>query len=141
VGFSDHTTTIETAAAAVAKGAVLIEKHITLDRNLPGPDHRASFDVEQFRALVRAIRTVESSLGDGVKQPSPSELPNRALVRKVMVAARPMRAGQVLAESDIAFRRAGAGLAVTEINRVVGRVLTRDVDRHAPITQQLVDGS
>ena len=140
VGFSDHTTTVEAAAAAVAKGAVLIEKHFTLDRNLPGPDHQASFDVDQFRALVRTIRTIESSLGDGVKRPSPSELPNRALVRKVMVAARPMRAGQVLAESDIAFRRAGAGLAVTEINRVVGRVLTRDVDRHAPITQHLVDG-
>lgn len=140
VGFSDHSTTIETAVAAVAKGAVLVEKHITLDRNRPGPDHRASFDVDQFRELVRAIRTVESALGDGVKIPAPSELPNRALVRKVMVAARPLRAGEVLAESDIAFRRASDGLAVTELDRVVGRVLRCDVDRHAPITEGLVDG-
>jgi N,N'-diacetyllegionaminate synthase len=140
VGFSDHTTTIETAVAAVAKGAALVEKHITLDRNRPGPDHRASFDVDQFRQLVQAIRTVESALGDGVKRPTASELPNRALVRKVMVAARPLRAGQVLAESDIAFRRAGDGLAVTELDRVVGRALKSDVDRHAPITERLVDG-
>jgi N,N'-diacetyllegionaminate synthase len=140
VGFSDHTMTIDAAAAAAAKGAVVIEKHITLDRAMPGPDHQASFDVVQFRAMVDAIRRAESSLGDGVKRPMPSELPNRAVVRKVLVAARAMRAGQVLGEQDIALRRAGAGLAASDLIRVIGRTLRCDVDRDAPITAQVIDG-
>jgi N,N'-diacetyllegionaminate synthase len=139
-GFSDHTMTIETAAAAAAKGAAVIEKHITLDRTLPGPDHQASFDAAQFRAMVDAIRRVESTLGDGVKRPMPSELPNRSVVRKVLVAARAMRAGQVLAEQDIALRRAGAGLPASDLSRVVGRALTCDVDRDTPITARVIDG-
>jgi N,N'-diacetyllegionaminate synthase len=140
VGFSDHTMAVETASAAVAKGAAVIEKHITLDRSLPGPDHQASFDVPQFRAMVEAIRRVESSLGDGVKRPMPCELPNRGVVRKVLVAARAMRAGDVLGEQDVAFRRAPAGLALSEIGRVVGRTLRCDVDRDTPITAQIIDG-
>jgi N-acetylneuraminate synthase/N,N'-diacetyllegionaminate synthase len=140
VGFSDHTMTVETATAAAARGAAVIEKHITLDRTMPGPDHRASFDGVQFRAMVDAIRRVESSLGDGVKRPMPSELPNRSVVRKVLVAARAMRAGEVLGEQDIALRRAGAGLAASDLSRVIGLALRCDIDRDAPITAQVLDG-
>jgi N-acetylneuraminate synthase/N,N'-diacetyllegionaminate synthase len=96
VGLSDHTTGIEVAIAAVARGAAIIEKHFTVDKTLPGPDHRASLDLPELTALVRAVRRVEAALGDGVKRCMPCELDTRRVARKSLVAARPLRPGERL---------------------------------------------
>ena len=127
VGYSDHTPGIEIAVAAVALGACVIEKHFTLDTTLPGPDHRASLDPRAFAELVTAIRRVEEALGDGRKRPAPCELDNRAHVRKSIVAATDLTAGTRLAAADLAAKRPGAGIAPSAWDRVVGRILTRDV--------------
>src|SRR6185369_1184325 len=94
VGYSDHTRGIEVATAAVALGATLIEKHFTLDRTLPGPDHQASLEPGELAAMVTAIRHIEIALGDGVKRVTPSEAKNQPIARKSLVARRPIRAGE-----------------------------------------------
>jgi len=127
VGFSDHTLGIEVAVAAVARGAVIIEKHLTLDTSLPGPDHRASLDPAEFRTMVKAIRVVESALGDGVKRAMPSELDTRRVARKSLVAARALKAGECVAAGDLLSKRPGTGISPAELPRVVGLRLTRDV--------------
>jgi N-acetylneuraminate synthase/N,N'-diacetyllegionaminate synthase len=127
VGFSDHTLGIEIAVAAAARGAAIIEKHLTLDKTLPGPDHRASLDVAEFSAMVRAIRSVESALGDGVKRPMPSETDTRRVARKSLVAARALKAGQRVVAGDLASKRPGTGISPAELPRVLGLRLTRDV--------------
>jgi N,N'-diacetyllegionaminate synthase len=127
VGFSDHTLGIEVAVAAAARGAAIIEKHLTLDRMLPGPDHRASLDVAEFSAMVRAIRSVEAALGDGVKRPMPSEIDTRRVARKSLVAARALKAGERVAAGDVASKRPGTGISPAELPRVLGLRLTRDV--------------
>ena len=127
VGFSDHTLGIEIAVAAAARGAAIIEKHLTLDKTLPGPDHRASLDVGEFSAMVRAIRSVESALGDGVKRPMPSEADTRRVARKSLVAARALKAGERVAAGDLASKRPGTGISPAELPRVLGLRLTRDV--------------
>jgi N-acetylneuraminate synthase/N,N'-diacetyllegionaminate synthase len=125
VGLSDHTLGIEIAVAAVARGAAIVEKHLTLDRNLPGPDHRASLDPRDFTAMVRAIRSVEAALGDGIKRPMPSETDTRAVARKSLVAARAIRAGQTLTADLIAIRRPGTGIPPGDLARVLGRRVRR----------------
>lgn len=127
VGFSDHTLGLEIAVAAVARGAAIIEKHLTTDTTLPGPDHRASLEPAQFAAMVRAIRAVESALGDGVKRPMPSESDTRRVARKSLVAARALRAGERLAADDILIKRPGTGISPAELDKAIGRRLTRDV--------------
>jgi N-acetylneuraminate synthase/N,N'-diacetyllegionaminate synthase len=127
IGFSDHTLGIEIALAAVARGARIIEKHLTLDTSLAGPDHRASLDPPAFAAMVRAIRTVESALGDGVKRPMPSEADTRRVARKSLVAARALTAGERLAAEDVAVKRPGTGIPPAELSRLLGCRLTRDV--------------
>ncbi len=127
VGFSDHTLGIDVAVAAAARGATIIEKHLTLDKTLPGPDHRASLGPAEFNAMVRAIRAVESALGDGVKRPMPSELDTRRVARKSLVAARALRAGERVAAGDVASKRPGTGISPAELPRVLGLRLTRDV--------------
>ena len=127
VGFSDHTLGIEVAVAAVARGATIIEKHLTLDTSLPGPDHRASLDPAEFRAMVKAIRVVESALGDGVKRAMPSELDTRRVARKSLVAARALKAGERVEAGDLLSKRPGTGISPAELPRVVGLRLTRDV--------------
>lgn len=127
VGFSDHTPGIEVALAAVALGACVIEKHLTLDHNLPGPDHAASLQPQQFRALVRGIRVVESALGHGRKEPSPRELKNAAVIRKSLVAARDIQQGTTLTQELIAIKRPGTGLAPALRSQMVGRTVVRDV--------------
>ena len=138
VGFSDHTLGADVAIAAVARGAAVLEKHLTLDRALPGPDHRSSMAPASFTSLVQAIRAVESALGNGLKVPTASELPIRAIARKVIVAARSMRAGEVVMPADVVLLRAPLGLLPSEMSQIVGRTLRRDVARHAPITHDLV---
>jgi sialic acid synthase SpsE len=121
VGFSDHTLGIEVALAAVALGAAVIEKHFTLDRALPGPDHKASLPPAELGELVRAIRAVESALGDGRKVPRPSEASTAAVARRSLVAAETIPAGTVLQEHMIAVRRPGSGLSPAQKPRLVGR--------------------
>jgi N-acetylneuraminate synthase/N,N'-diacetyllegionaminate synthase len=134
VGFSDHTLGRDVAVAAVALGACLIEKHLTLSRELEGPDHRASLEPGEFAELVQAVRVVESALGDGRKQPTERELEMRQVVRRRILASRPLGAGTVLAESDLKLRRAAGGLDADVLDQVVGRRLTRDVETDAPLT-------
>jgi N-acetylneuraminate synthase/N,N'-diacetyllegionaminate synthase len=127
VGLSDHSLGIEIALGAVARGATIVEKHLTLDKSLPGPDHRASLEPGEFAAMVRGIRAVESALGDGVKRPMPSELDTRAVARKSLVAARALRAGEPLSADMVAVKRPGTGIAPADLPRVLGRRLARDL--------------
>lgn len=137
-GFSDHTEGINVAVAAVARGSCVIEKHLTLDKNLPGPDHRASLDVVEFTAMVRAIREVESALGDGIKQPAASELATRRAVQKAIVAARDIKAGKLITSDDLVLRRAAGGLAASDLARVVGRQAACDVKSNHAITLDML---
>lgn len=127
VGYSDHTPGIEVALAAVALGACLVEKHFTLDRNLPGPDHLASLEPEELRALVRGIRIVERSLGHGRKEPTASEAETVAVVRKSVVAAHNLPAGALVERADLAMKRPGTGIPPGEASRVVGRRTRRSL--------------
>ena len=127
VGLSDHTLGVEIALAAVARGAVMVEKHLTLDKNLPGPDHRASLEPAEMAALVRGIRNVEAALGDGVKRPMPSELDTLRVARKSLVAARAIRAGEELVKDAVAVKRPGTGISPAELERALGRRVRRDL--------------
>ncbi len=126
IGYSDHTAGIAVPIAAVAMGATVIEKHLTLDRNLPGPDHKASLQPDDFAAMVRGIRTIEQALGDGVKQPTPSEKPNLSVVRKSLVAARPIRAGELFTEANLTAKRPGTGISPMQWDAWIGRPASRD---------------
>jgi N-acetylneuraminate synthase len=125
-GYSDHTAGIEIPIAAVALGATVIEKHFTLDRNLPGPDHKASLEPHELKAMVEGIRNVERALGDGVKRPSPSELKNKPIARKSLVAIRPIRAGETFSAENIGAKRPGTGLSPMRWDEVVGRTATKN---------------
>ena len=127
VGLSDHTLGLEVALAAVARGATVIEKHLTLDRTLAGPDHRASLEPGEMAALVRGIRVVEAALGDGEKRPMPSELDTRRVARKSLVAARPIRAGERLVKDAVAIKRPGTGVSPAELEQALGRRVRRDL--------------
>lgn len=129
VGYSDHTLGADAPLAAVALGACVVEKHLTLDRTLPGPDHAASMEPEELAALVSSIRAVESALGDGVKRPMPSEEANRSVVRRSLAAARDLETGTTLAREMLTALRPGTGIAPTRLAEVVGRTLARDVRR------------
>ena len=125
VGYSDHTTGIDISLGAVALGASIIEKHLTLDRNLPGPDHRASLEPAELTALVTGIRRVESALGHGKKVPANGEITISAVARKSLVAARDLPAGTVLSPSDVAVKRPGTGIPPKDLNRVLGMKIHR----------------
>jgi N,N'-diacetyllegionaminate synthase len=126
VGYSDHTSGIEVAIAAVALGARVIEKHFTLDRTLPGPDQKASLEPDELAAMVTAIRNVEQAIGDGSKTPTASEAKNRPIVRKSLVASRSIRAGEVFSEANLAIKRPGTGVSPMRWDDVVGRKAVRD---------------
>jgi N,N'-diacetyllegionaminate synthase len=126
VGYSDHTSGIAVPIAAVAMGATVIEKHLTLDRTLPGPDHKASLEPEEFAAMVRGIRTIEQALGDGIKRPSCSEQVNLPVVRKSLVAARPIRAGELFSEANLTAKRPGTGISPMQWDSWIGRTACRD---------------
>ncbi len=133
IGYSDHTQGIEIPIAAVALGATVIEKHFTLDRNLPGPDHQASLEPAELRAMVRAIRNIEVALGDGLKRPSPSEQKNRAIARKSLVAARAIRAGEVFSAENLAVKRPGTGISPMRWDDYIGRPSPRDYAADEPL--------
>jgi sialic acid synthase SpsE len=124
VGLSDHSTGIECALAAVALGACVIEKHFTIDKSLPGPDHQASLSPLELRQLVDGIRKVEAAMGDGVKEPRDSELPVRNLVRRSITARRDIEAGEVFTLDNIACLRPGTGLPPKILPGVLGRGAT-----------------
>ena len=120
VGYSDHTLGIEIPIAAVALGAVIIEKHFTLDRNLPGPDHKASLEPTEFKAMVSGIRNIEEGLGDGIKRPMPSELLNLEIVRKSIVASTEIKKGELLTAENLTTKRPGSGLSPIYWDSVLG---------------------
>jgi sialic acid synthase SpsE len=127
VGYSDHTDGVSIPIGAAALGACIIEKHFTLDRTLPGPDHRASLEPSELAAMVRGMREVQVALGDGVKRPAAEELDTAGVARRSLVAAFDLEAGTVLTPSMVAIRRPGTGLPPSELERVLGRTLNRDV--------------
>ncbi|HBA83803.1 MAG TPA: N-acetylneuraminate synthase [Verrucomicrobia bacterium] len=129
VGYSDHTQGIEVAIGAAALGACIVEKHLTLDRNLPGPDHRASIEPKELAAMIYAIRTVQSALGDGRKRPLDSEKNVADVARKSLVAARDIPCGRVVQEADVATRRPGTGLTPSALNRLVGKKATVNIPK------------
>jgi N,N'-diacetyllegionaminate synthase len=126
VGYSDHTPGIEIPIAAVALGARVIEKHFTLNRTLPGPDHQASLEPHELKAMVDAIRNVEIALGDGVKRPSASELKNKPIARKSLVAIKSIRAGETFSAENIGTKRPGNGISPMRWDEVIGRPAPRD---------------
>jgi N,N'-diacetyllegionaminate synthase len=125
-GYSDHTLGIEVDIAAVAMGANCIEKHFTLDCNMEGPDHKASLEPNELKAMVVAIRNIELALGDGIKKPSKSELPNIQIVRKSIIAKTEIKKGDVLEENDLAVKRPGRGISPMKWDDVVGTKATKD---------------
>lgn len=133
VGYSDHTEGIEVPIAAVALGAAVIEKHFTLDRRLPGPDHRASLEPVELHAMVSAIRNIEVALGDAQKRPSPSESRNLVAVRKSIVAAKNIRSGEIFTEDNLAVKRPAGGLDPMCWDEVIGRCALRQFVSGEPI--------
>jgi N-acetylneuraminate synthase len=125
-GLSDHTAGIAIPIAAVALGARVIEKHFTLDSGLTGPDHKASLEPGELKAMVRSIREVESALGSPIKAPSPCELKNRELVRKSLVALRTIRKGEVFTAENLGVKRPGAGIPPARYWEFLGRQAVRD---------------
>jgi N-acetylneuraminate synthase len=126
VGFSDHTEGIAISIAAAALGATVIEKHFTLDKTLPGPDHKASLEPHNLTELVRAVRTVETALGNGIKAPSPSEWKNREIVRKSLVAKCPIRIGESLTSEKVTCKRPGGGMSPFSFWSLLGRRALKD---------------
>jgi N,N'-diacetyllegionaminate synthase len=127
VGWSDHTEGGVITLASVAAGARIIEKHFTLDRSMPGPDHAASLEPDELAALIAGVRAVEAAMGDGVKRPTPDEQDTARVARRSLVAARDIPAGTRLGEADIAARRPGHGLPPKRRPEVVGRTAARDI--------------
>lgn len=125
VGYSDHTIGTDVAVAAVARGARIVEKHFTLDCNLPGPDHRASLEPAQLAELVAAIRRTEAALGNGIKEAAEAERPNIDIARKSIVAARDIAKGEVFSEENLACKRPGGGISPMRWDEVVGQAATR----------------
>lgn len=126
IGYSDHTSGIEVAIAAVALGAKVIEKHFTLDRNLPGPDHKASLEPQELKAMVAAIRNIEIALGDGIKRLTPSEARNKPIARKSLVASQTIKAGEIFSEQNITTKRPGTGISPMRWDEIIGRTALRD---------------
>ena len=126
VGYSDHTLGIEIPIAAVAMGATVIEKHFTLDRNLPGPDHRSSLEPSELKSMVSAIRNIEVALGDRIKKPSASESKNIPIARKSIVAARTIKKGEVFTSENLVVKRPGNGVSPMEWDNVMGKIAKVD---------------
>tara|TARA_Y100000294_G_scaffold171261_1_gene184484 strand:+ start:48 stop:1049 length:1002 start_codon:yes stop_codon:yes gene_type:complete len=125
VGYSDHTLGIEVPIAAVALGATVIEKHFTLDKNMDGPDHNASLEPAELERMVIAIRNIEKTMGDGIKRPSPSELKNKPVARKSIVAVRDIKEGEMFTENNITVKRPGTGVSPMGWDSIIGRKATR----------------
>lgn len=139
VGYSDNGSAgVLADVAAVALGACVIEKHFTIDKNLPGPDHRASLDPEELKSLVLSIRDTEKMLGSGIKVPSPEELPIAAVARKSIISSRAIKAGQVIAAHDLIMKRPGTGIKPGNIDLVIGKKAKIDIAPDAIITWEML---
>lgn len=137
VGYSDHTLGIEVPIAAVAMGAKIIEKHFTLDRNMEGPDHKASLEPDELKAMVKAIRNIENALGDGIKRISESERKNINIARKSIVARRYIKQGEVFTEDNITTKRPGNGLSPMLWPQIMGKQAVRDFQEDELIELQI----
>lgn len=126
VGYSDHTKGIEVPIAAVAMGAKVIEKHFTLDKNMVGPDHKASLEPQELKDMISAIRHIEVAIGDGRKEPAESERKNMAIARKSIIASKPIAAGEVLTEENLTVKRPGDGISPMKWFEVIGNLAKRD---------------
>lgn len=126
VGYSDHTQGIEVPIAAVAMGATVIEKHFTLDKNMEGPDHKASLNPSELQQMVVAIRNIEQAIGNGLKEPSSSEMANKGVARKSIVASRSIKQGEVFSEENLTTKRPGTGISPMKWYEVIGKVAPRD---------------
>lgn len=126
VGYSDHTPGIEVSIAAVAMGASVIEKHFTMDRYLPGPDHQASLEPDELAAMVSAIRNIEIALGDGIKRLTPSEARNKPVMRKSLLASQAIKEGEIFSSDNITAKRPGTGISPMRWDEVIGRTASRD---------------
>jgi N-acetylneuraminate synthase len=129
VGYSDHSEGINVPIAATALGATIIEKHFTLDKTLPGPDHIASLDPNELAGMVRAIRIVENIMGDGLKMPMPSELANKKTARKSLVAAVSIKKGDVFTDKNITSKRPGMGISPIEYWGLLGTLAKKSYSR------------
>lgn len=134
VGYSDHTAGVSIATAAVAMGAIVIEKHFTLDKSMPGPDHRASLEPAELAMMIRQIRDVEQALGSSEKVPTASELPVRALVRRSVTTLRPIAKGEALDRNNVGLLRPGTGIAPKELGQALGKTAGRDIDAGVTLT-------
>ena len=128
VGYSDHTKGIEVPIAAVAMGAKVIEKHFTLDKNMEGPDHKASLEPQELKQMVDSIRNIENAMGSGIKQPAESEKKNIAIARKSIVANVPIKKGELLTSENITAKRPGNGISPMRWNDVIGTYAVRDFE-------------
>jgi N,N'-diacetyllegionaminate synthase len=126
VGYSDHTQGIEVAIAAVTMGATVLEKHFTLDRNLPGPDHQASLEPAELKSMVTAVRNIEVALGNGIKRLTPSETRNKSVVRKSLVASQAIKVGEVFTAENITTKRPGTGISPMFFDEMLGKTAQRD---------------
>lgn len=128
-GYSDHTEGITVPIAAAALGAVVIEKHFTLDKTLPGPDHGASLEPQELKAMVRAVRTVENAMGNGIKIPSPSEMDNRLVARKSLVASRKIEAGEKFSTENLTMKRPGTGISPMHFWEFLGQTAEKTIQK------------
>lgn len=141
VGFSDHSLGADLSLAAVARGAAILERHLTIDRRLPGPDHAASLEPDEFRDLVGRLRMLERALGDGVKRPQPSELEIRTVARRSIVAVRSMQAGEQIDANALAVKRPGGGLPPSRLDSVIGTRLARAIGVDELLTEAHLEAS
>lgn len=126
VGYSDHTEGIEISVAAVAMGATVIEKHFTLDRDLPGPDHGASLEPYELKQMISAIRNIEDAMGDGIKRPTPSEEKNKLVARKSIVASRLIAKGELFTTENLTVKRPGTGISPMKWDEIIGKKASRN---------------
>lgn len=140
VGWSDHSEGAAISFAAVARGAKLIEKHITLDRALPGPDHKASMETDEFRDFVQGIRAIEAAIGTGIKRPTPAELGTAEVARRSITVVRDLPKGHVLGAGDLRIMRPGTGLKPALLDMVIGLPLARDVAAFTPLVAEDLHG-
>jgi len=129
VGYSDHTQGMEVSLAAAAMGACVIEKHFTLNKKLPGPDHKASLGPEELKAMVRGIRNIQAALGDGTKKPTPSEMETAKVARKSIVAAKNIKKGTEIREDMLVIKRPGTGIAPKYFNEILGKKAKKDIKK------------
>lgn len=128
VGYSDHTQGIEISIAAAAMGAIIIEKHFTLDKNMEGPDHKASLNPYELKAMVNAIRNIEQAMGNGMKELSPSEKENKVIARKSIIASSKIKKGDILTEKNLTVKRPGNGISPMKWQEVIGKEAIKDFE-------------